>query len=76
MEIENLVTVSIPITVDNLPKGIWWEDDGAAWAAELDPNDAKGWRNAPRNWKAFAKGEPTGEMYPHLPYGFNAKGGE
>ena len=54
--------VTIPITIDNLPKGPRWEADGACWTAILDSSEPDGWRWRPNNWKAFGKENPQGEM--------------
>lgn len=64
----NITTQVVPVTKDNLPVGVWYEGDGAAWQAVLDSGEQKGWRNQPMNWTAFGKGEPTGEMWPHMPW--------
>lgn len=46
--------------IDGRPR---WESDGACWILVSDPWEAKGWRWAPANWKAFGKPRgPTGEM--------------
>jgi hypothetical protein len=57
-----LVSRKVPITRDNLPEGLQWEEDGACWRAERDNYDPRGWRWSPRNYKAFAKEEPEGPM--------------
>lgn len=59
--------ITIPITANNLPNGLLWEDDGSLWRAIIDTDMVKGWRWQPRNWLAFAKGEPTGEMHDYPP---------
>jgi hypothetical protein len=57
-------TTTIPITADTLPNGLHWEADGSCWEAIRCNRAVQGcdWRWRPMNWKAFAKGEPEGEM--------------
>lgn len=58
--------IEIEITKDNLPKGFWWDEDGACFEAELWKYDKKGWRWVARNIKAFAKGIPDKKMMPYI----------
>ncbi len=62
--------VTFPITVDDLPKGLRWDKDGACFEAETCNPVTTGceWRWAARNWKAFARGEPDYPLYDHLPF--------
>lgn len=57
-------STTIPITADNLPIGLLWEDDGCCWRAIRENPATAGcdWRWRPENWRAFAKGEPDSEM--------------
>jgi hypothetical protein len=59
------IEVVTKITADNLPSGLKWEEDGGCWRAEQCDAATFGceWRWVPQNWKAFAKGEPAGEMF-------------
>lgn len=70
IDLENFITVTVPITVDNLPKGPHWESDGACWEAVRENPVTSGceWRWRPLNWLAFAKEVPEGEMTDHLPF--------
>lgn len=60
--IDNIRSVTMPITLDMLPSPTLWEQDGSCWRADVDEQEAKGWRWFPLNWSAFAKGEPQGEL--------------
>lgn len=63
-------SVSTPISRDNLPVGLWFEQDGSCWrAVECEPHPITGldWRWGPANMKAFAKEGPQGEMTDHVP---------
>lgn len=54
--------IVIPITLGNLPDGNRWEADGSCWEAVAEQGEPNGWRWRPKNWKAFAKEGPEGEM--------------
>jgi hypothetical protein len=68
--VDNLVSVSTPITADNLPVGPRWEADGACWEAiKCDPlTFGRDWYWSARNGKALAKLEPEGEMLDFFPF--------
>jgi hypothetical protein len=57
-------TTTVPITVENLPKGLFWEADGACWKASRENPATTGclWRWRPMNFTALAKDGPEGEM--------------
>ena len=63
-------TITIPITVRNLPEGQQWDEDGACWTAEKRDPKTTGcdWRWMPNNLRAFEKGEPDKEMFPFVPF--------
>lgn len=66
----NAETVTVvPLTVENLPSGLLWEGDGACWQAKRLAVSVMpgGWRWVPKNFLAFAKGFPTGEMHDFPP---------
>lgn len=50
---------TFPLTLQNMPKHLVWEDDGACWRAEDDDGIVK-W--CPRNNIAARKGRPNSEM--------------
>ena len=58
--------ITTPLTIDNLPKGPLWDEDGACFEAVLcDGNTGPivEWFWSCRNLKAMAKGKPDKEMY-------------
>lgn len=57
------------ITKDSLPKGPFWDEDGACFSAELDDPATTGceWRWKPNNWLAFEKCQPDKELFPFAP---------
>ena len=61
-------TVTTKLTVDNLPTGNMWEEDGAVWQAIKSASAPGGWYWRPMNFKALAKPHPTGEMVDHVPF--------
>ncbi|MDB5707873.1 MAG: hypothetical protein JWN66_4989 [Sphingomonas bacterium] len=61
-EMIEYTTITVPITLDNLPDGLLWEADGACWKAIPWGSEPKGWRWQPMNWAAFAKEGQEGEM--------------
>ena len=63
-------SVTFPLTLANLPHHPLWEADGSCWQAIEWPNDA-GWRWQPKNWTAFAKEGPEGEMWQFPPGSIN-----
>lgn len=66
-------SVSVPITRDNLPQGYFWERDGACWSAEVcepHPTTGQDWRWVPRNFLAFQKSDPEGDMAPYPMHSF------
>lgn len=65
-----ITTKTYPIDINNLPKGLYWDKDGACYQAKLcniDPAD-NGWRWAARNPLALGKGYSGQELHPHYPY--------
>ncbi len=58
-----------PITLDNLPRGLRWEEDGSCWECVTCDPKVFGceWRWQPKNWKALEKGEPEGVMHDFPP---------
>lgn len=65
---DRMQKIETKITPDNLPKGLWWEDDGSCWRAIVDEHcGEQGWRWQPANPKAFAKETPEGEMTDFVP---------
>ena len=62
-----MITQTIPLTFGNLPNSLLWEQDGSCWKAIKDQQESKGWRWQPKNWTAFAKGEPNSEMVDYRP---------
>lgn len=69
-KIETIDTV-FPITLENLPRGPLWDDDGACFEA-LPCDGCTGpigdWWWSARNIKAFEKGKPDKAMYPFYPF--------
>lgn len=61
MEIQS---IEIPITLNNLPKGLYWEEDGSCWSCALCDKNSCGceWRWQPENLKALAKEKPEAHM--------------
>lgn len=58
----HLTSVTMPITLGNLPEGPRFEADGSSWSAKLDPMEPSGWRWWPNNTLALGKDGPEGEM--------------
>lgn len=67
--LENIETVTVKITKDNLPKGPRWDEDHACFEAETCDPALFGcdWRWVPKNWKAFEKGKPDKELFDFAP---------
>lgn len=61
------VSVTIPITVDNLPKGPRWDADGACYEAVAVPSLPDGWYWQACNLKALEKGYEGQTLYDHAP---------
>lgn len=57
-------TITVPLTLENMPSGNLWEADGACWRCIVVSGKPR-W--SPQNWKAFDKGEPKGEMTDFIP---------
>lgn len=69
----SIVTTKFPITKENLPKGKFWDEQGACYEAELCDFLPCGWRWAAINLAALAKGDPVeGQVLSpvYLPRGF------
>lgn len=74
--IENIIEIEAAITVDNLPKGTWWDEHCGSWKAKIlhDNYGGRVWHWQAQNMEALAQGKPTGEMTPYIQILTNIKG--
>lgn len=53
------------LTAQTMPKGFWWDEDGACFEAELcSAGDPEIWRWGPLNIIALEKWKPDKELFP------------
>ncbi len=66
----NIISTTIQINKNNLPEGLWWEEDKSCWKAVACNPEELGcdWRWQPMNWKAFEKFKPESKMINYYPF--------